>query len=116
MEKFVRVNPEYTGGGIYVFTGELANGNYFMADTSFYDVRVLDADPNLPLEESEEDAWASVEWQEEHLVEDLEPKRAKAFFIAMLKWVMNHEPSGNYLVGDMDYFLDDVKSLKGNWR
>lgn len=118
---FISVEPEYTGGGIYVFTGELDNGNYFMAETSFYDVRILNENPSIPPEMSDdevwdkygisrdEDAWPSVEWQEEHLVEDLDPKRAKAFFMSMLEWVKENHPSGNYLSSDMDGFIDDLE-------
>lgn len=121
--KFVSVDPEYTGGGIYVFTGELTDGNFFMADTSFYDVRIVDADPSIPADMSDdevwekygitrdEDAWASVEWQEEHLVEDLIPDKAVAFFKEMLKWVKKNKPNGNYCEQDMDFFREDLESI-----
>lgn len=117
-EKFISVEPCYTGGGIYVFTGHLADGNYFMASTGFYDVRILNADPNVPIEMSDneafekygvtrdEDAWASVEWQEEHLVKDLCEKDALNFFGEMLKWIRSNNPSGNYLMSDMDDLIE----------
>lgn len=118
--RFVSVEPEYTGGGIYVFTGELTDGNYFMADTANYDVRVLNADPNEPtgmdalgITERNID---SVEWQEEHLVKDLTPDEAVVFFKEMLKWVEDNDPSGNYLGSDMDYFKEELETLKGDWR
>lgn len=118
--RFVSVEPEYTGGGIYVFTGELTDGNYFMADTANYDVRVLNADPNEPtgmdalgITERNID---SVEWQEEHLVRDLTPDEAVAFFKEMLKWVEDNDPSGNYLGSDMDYFKEELETLHGDWR
>lgn len=119
-EKFVSVEPEYTGGGIYLFTGRLADGNYFMADTANYDVRVLTEDPNEPtgmdalgITERNID---SVEWQEEHLVKDLNPDEAVAFFKEMLKWVEDNDPSGNYLGSDMDYFKEELETLHGDWR
>lgn len=127
-EKFISVNPEYTGGGIYVFTGELADGNFFMADTANYDVRIVNANPVIPADMSDEevwekygisrdeDAWASVEWQEEHLVEDLVPDEAVKFLKGMLKWVEDNDPSGNYLGADMDYFKEELETLHGNWR
>lgn len=126
MARFTNIETDYTGGGIYVFTGKLDNGNYFLADTSFYDVRILDADPSIPVDmpadealstygiTSDEDAWASVDWQEEHLVEDLAPERAKAFMIELLKWIKAHGPNGACI--DADYFIEDLKSLRGNWR
>lgn len=118
--RFVSVEPEYTGGGIYLFTGRLADGNFFMADTANYDVRVLTEDPNEPtgmdalgITERNID---SVEWQEEHLVKDLTPDEAVEFFKEMLKWVEDNNPSGNYLGSDMDYFKEELKTLHGDWR
>lgn len=118
--RFVSVEPEYTGGGIYLFTGRLADGNFFMADTANYDVRVLTEDPNEPtgmdalgITERNID---SVEWQEEHLVKDLTPDEAVAFFKAMLDWVAENDPSGNYLGADMDYFRNELDNLHGDWK
>lgn len=119
-EKFVSVQPDYTGGGIYLFTGRLADGNYFMADTANYDVRILTEDPNEP---TGMDALAipernidSVEWQEEHLVRDLTPDEAVAFFKEMLKWVEDNKPFGNYINPDMDLIKEELETLKGDWR
>ena len=118
--RFVSVEPEYTGGGIYLFTGKLTDGNFFMADTANYDVRVLTEDPNEPtgmdalgITERNID---SVEWQEEHLVKDLTPDEAVEFFKEMLKWVEDNDPSGNYLGADMEYFMNELDNLHGDWR
>ena len=118
--EFKSVEPNYTGGNIYVFSG-MVDDHYFMADTAFYDVRLLNADPNeltgeefLGIPERNMD---SVEWQEDHLVKDLAPREAVKFFKQMLKWVKTNRPSGNYCLSDMDYYEDDIKTLKGdNWR
>lgn len=115
--KFKSVEPNYTGGNIYVFTGKV-DDNYFMADTANYDVRLLNADPsdNTDEERFGFPEWECDVWQEEHLVRDLEPTEAKEFFIKMLSWVKKHQPDGNYLVSDMDYYLAEVRSLEGDWR
>lgn len=116
--KFKSVNPEYTGGNIYVFTGEV-DDVYFMADTSFYDVRLLDANP---LEHEDEERfgfpeWQCADWQEEHLVRDLEPHEAVEFLKEMLAWVIENKPSGNYAMDDMEWFAADVATLEGDdWR
>ena len=127
-EKFVSVDPEYTGGGIYVFTGKLVDGNYFMADTACYDVRIVDTNPTVPDDMSDdealekygitrdEDAWASSEWQEAHLVKDLTPDEAVTFFKDMLKWVKANQPDGNYINPDMELIMEELDTLKGNWR
>lgn len=121
--KFVSVTPDYTGGGIYVFTGKLSNGNYFMADTGFYDVRILDDDPDaetgevmyLDIMERNID---SVEWQEAHLVKDLKEDECVEFFLQMFKWVEANKPEGNYSMGEFKYYIDELKGLRGkkNWR
>ena len=116
--KFKSVEPEYTGGGIYVFTGAV-DDNYFMADTSFYDVRLLDANPkdNVNEERFGFPEWECADWQEEHLVKDLVPHEAVEFFKEMLRWVQENEPDGNYLMSDMDYFAEEVATLHGDdWR
>ena len=117
--KFKSVEPNYTGGNIYVFTGEVDN-NFFMADTSWYDVRLLNGDPNEPTDEvflgMPMRNMDSVEWQEEHLVKDLNPDEKIDFFKAMLKWVKENEPDGNYLMSDMDWFADDLKLFSGEYR
>ena len=103
MDRFVSVTPNYTGGGIYVFDGRLEDGNFFMADSPYYDVRIVDADP---LEEPYESDFP--EWQEEHLVGDLEADDALDFMAEMLKWVMANKPDGNYLMGDMENIAEDL--------
>lgn len=118
---FISVEPCYTGGGIYVFTGQLADGDFFTADTSFFDVRVLNANPDEPTSIGEDGTvWErridSVEWQEEHLVKDLTPAEAVAFFRQMLKWVKENEPNGNYNMGDMEDITAELDTLKGDWR
>ena len=114
-ERFIRVEPCYSGGGIYVFIGELANGAYFEADDCNYDVRLLNG--NVFEADWDTELW-DVDWQESHLVADLTEAEALGFFEKMLKWVIKHEPEGNYQVSDMKASLAEIKSLKGTkgWR
>lgn len=115
------VTAEYTGGGIYIFEGKLTDDNCFIAETSCFDVRVMSGDffndaVELTADELwekyewclDEDAFPSVKWQEEHLVEDLRPSDALKFIKAVLEWVKENKPNGNYNMGDMDYFLAEV--------
>ena len=107
------VEPNYTGGNIYVYTGELNDGTYFMAsddwtDTqnNFYNVLIVNEDPNS--EENEEDSWFE-DWQQSHLVKSLEAEEAANFFKDMLTWVIKNKPDGNYQVADIEDILDDIK-------
>lgn len=95
------VEPEYTGGNIYIFVGKLTNGNYFVADGDMFDVRIVDAPWDW--EESQ-----FPDWQESHLVEDLSAADALQFCKRMLEWVKTNEPDGNYSMSDMDYIEKDL--------
>lgn len=58
---FKTAHAEYTGGNIWLFHGELTDGNYFLMDDEGA-VMILDEDP-ADFEESLYD-----EWQEEHCI------------------------------------------------
>ena len=114
-DRFINAVPCYTGGGIYLFTGKLADGNYFIAETSNYDVRILTEGPDEPTCIGDDGTvWErnldSVDWQEEHLVEDLTPAEAIEFFREMLKWVEENQPSGNYINPDMELVREDLEN------
>ena len=95
-------NAEYTGGGIYVFVGELTNGRYFMMD-NFMDIRIMNQFPSL----DDEDVWYD-EWQEKHLIEDIEDEEErKEFFKMVLTWIKNHGNDGNYSMVDIEYMLKE---------
>ena len=103
----VSVTPEYTGGGVYVYIGELTNGNYFIAtDQAFagdsFDIRILNKDPN------ENNMLDDVKYQEECLVEDLDEAEAKEFTIYMLNWIIENQPEGNYQIDDIKDMLNAI--------
>lgn len=113
------VKPEYTGGGIYIFTGKLSDGNYFMVDFidgDDYWAIVVDEDP------SDFDVSCYEEWQTDHLVKELFSVDRVAFVKSMLAWVKANKPDGNYSMKDMEYIEEDLdecmdKEAKGiAWR
>lgn len=67
-ERFKAVTPCYSGGGIYIFTGSLANGRYFISSTDMYDIRELDVNPD-DYDFCEEVCMA--EWQDEQYMEQI---------------------------------------------
>lgn len=108
--KIENVTPIYTGGGIYVYIGELSDGNYFIAsDQSFvgdyFDIRIVDENPA----DYEED-FINVTWQEEHLVSDVVGGEAREFTIQLLEWVLENCPEGNYQLGDIEAMLDSIQN------
>ena len=101
VKEFVSVTPIYTGGGIYVYLGELANGNYFMAsDWSIGcvgDIRILDADPR----EAGDDCWYA-EWQEPHFVRDLDGDECFQMWNSMIDFIIENKPEGNYSMSEIE--------------
>ena len=108
--RFKSVTPCYSGGGIYIFTGSLANGRYFISSTDMYDIRELDVNPD-DYDFCEEVCMA--EWQEEHLVRDYEcgSEESREFILDMFEWILEHRPEGDYLETDIMILKDDF--LKG---
>ena len=100
-KQFESVEPCYTGGGIYIFAGKLADGSWFMADGDMFDVTIVDA--AIDWEES-----FYQEWIDEHLVRYLSSAENLAFFKSMLAWVKVNKPDGNYSMAEMDYIEDDL--------
>lgn len=105
------VNPCYTGGGIYVYTGQLVDGTWFLLDDMIswnqlptrdvepiVDGIWLDADPDEDFELA-----AMPEWQEEH-GKYMSQDEAYQVYISALKWVIQNAPENdwtNYAMEDM---------------
>lgn len=99
------VTPEYSGGGIYLFLGELNNGNFFIADTDCYTVRILNIDPRIGEEVFQ------VDYQESHFVKDLDEPDNLLFFLQILKWTLDNFPKGNYTIAEIESHFEKVKKL-----
>lgn len=103
-------NAMYTGGNIYVFTGKFTDGNYFIADSCDGFVRIINDNPDG---ESEFYDWnfCDNDWQEEHLVEDLnDEKEQAAFIVEICNYIIENKPDGNYVESEIEkiksYFYD----------
>ena len=115
------VTPNYTGGGIYVYTGKFKNGNYFIADDTYFgkegntfspfDIRVVDTDPDKVYIDEDGLEYTLLDdmvYQEQHLVEDIEDDNAKELTKEILQWIITNKPEGNYQIGEMQEYLDIV--------
>jgi len=112
MEKIMRiksVTPEYTGGGIYVFLGAFTDGTFFIADSDNYDVRIVNENPEPTFWDDDGTGAAFPEWQNNHLVKDLDIPEKYSFMLKALKWIKKHRPQGNYIVEDIDFHISSVK-------
>lgn len=108
LPKVVAAEASYTGGGIYVFLGELSDGTYFIADYPYFDLRIVNEDPRPTYWDDDADTSAGyVPWQEAHLIKDIPNDTTKKFFKDMFKWILKNDPEGNYNSGDIEDMLDD---------
>lgn len=107
--KVINVSPQYTGGGIYIYWGELSDGTYFMAETPYWDLRIVDEDPRYTYNPEYSDFDADQpRWQEDHLIQDVDSTKTQDFFDDMFTWILKNKPDDdfcNYSLGDMEEAL-----------
>ena len=85
---------EYTGGGIYIYFGELENGLYFRTADEWKSISICNADTRT------EEADYS-EFYDSHQIDELQGENYKEFFNDMISWIKHNEPSGNYDIGEL---------------
>ena len=78
-----RAKAIYTGGGIWLFYGELDDGNYFLTDDNGF-TYFLNADPSN-LDES-----TYYEWQVQHLVREVHYEEREEFCDELLDYIFTH--------------------------
>lgn len=86
---------EYTGGGIYIYYGQLENGLYFRTCDDWESIEICDADT------STEDA-DYYEFYEEHALYSIGGKEYESFFNKMLLWIIHNGANGNYQIDDLE--------------
>lgn len=79
----------YTGGGIYIYYGELENGLYFRTADEWQSISICNADT------STEDA-DYLEFFDEYQVDELMGLDYQRFFNDMISWINDNNPQGNY--------------------
>lgn len=84
----------YTGGGVYVYTGKLTNGNYFLGDSEGSAMFL-----NAPVDSDDCFYW---EWQEAHLVKELDELEAEDFIFQILTEILEHGCTGESNYNDAD--------------
>ena len=98
-------NAEFTGGNIYVYTGQFTDGTWFIAgDLIANNVMVMDADP----EANWEDAWYP-DWQEEHLIRETGEEEGTPLLLAILKNALERLKQGARMAayaGDLEVRIE----------
>lgn len=83
--EFEDIEPIYTGGGIWCFVGELSDSTFFIAEDANDSFRIVNEDPR-----GNEEAWYP-EWQEKHLVLDIDDDKTTPIFIDLYRWLESHK-------------------------
>ena len=107
MRKIINVDVCSSGGGCYLFTGALTNNEFFLASNDFFDVRIINRNPN---DFDYEKIWMS-DWQEECLIEDLTDfKERKSFFENLFKYFKQNKPS-DYDIYNMSWMKETLENF-----
>lgn len=86
----------YTGGGVYIYYGQLESGLYFRAVDDWDVIWLCDSDT-----EAEEADYS--EFYEAHTVEEITSEdEYTAFWNAMLRHIISNPTGGNYQAADLE--------------
>ena len=87
MENIKSATACYTGGGIYIYYGQLESGLFFRAADGFDAIYICDSDTSA----EEADYW---EFYEAHTVAEITNENEyTAFWNAMISHILNRKPS-----------------------
>ena len=75
----------YTGGNIYIYYGELTDGNYFRVGDGDDFIEICNSDTSV-------DEADYMEFYEEHRVETLTDREYVRFWNKMLRWIIENDP------------------------
>lgn len=93
--KIKYATAQYTGGNIYIYYGQLENGNYFRGCDDWEWIEICDTDTSM-------DAADYYEFYEEHRVNTLTDNQYETFWNEMLLWIIHNAPKGNYSVDELE--------------
>ena len=93
----IKANAFYTGGGFYLYTGEILKGKYFLTDNEDDYTMISDADPEEYLEECFYE-----EWFNKHRIGELIGGDHKANLLEAFDWILKNNPKGNYSFDDIE--------------
>ena len=94
--ELMNANACYSGGGIYIYYGQLVDGRYFFADDFDPSITILDVDP---IKAEEWDA----EFFEEHQVDCIYDENSNQLMQKILRYIMDNEPDGNYAMSEINF-------------
>lgn len=95
--KITFANACYTGGGIYIYYGNLSDGTFFRTWTDGECIEIVDKSADIDNEEADYE-----EFYEEHRIASLVGKEFCEFWNEMLRFIIQEQPNGNYWVSDLE--------------
>ena len=87
--KIKKATAIYTGGGIYIYYGELENDLFFRACDDWDWISICDSDTST----EEADYY---EFYEEHETGSITGEEYKKLWNELLLWIIHNKPKGNY--------------------
>ena len=102
MENIKRATAIYSGGGIYLYYGELEDGNWLMGDDGNECFVIVNTSPLANDETFEESGY--LEWQEEHLVEWIHRRKFKEVLKSLVDVISKGktiEECDNFLLSEL---------------
>lgn len=93
--QIVNAIADYTGGNIYIYYGQLSDGNWFRATDGEEFIEICDSDTSV-------DDANYYEFYEEHSIETLIGNEYESFWNEMLQWIIHNAPEGNYQADDLE--------------
>lgn len=92
----------YTGGGIYIYWGQLESGHHFRAADDWEMIWICDADTSI---DNEDANWP--EFYDEHTLEELHGDEFVTFWNTMLRHIIDSNERGNYCTTELSVRLLD---------
>ena len=93
--QIVNATADYTGGNIYIYYGQLSDGNWFRATDGEEFIEICDSDTSV-------DAANYCEFYKEHSIETLIGDEYESFWNEMLLWIIHNAPEGNYIPDELE--------------
>ena len=100
---------DYSGGGIYIYTGKLSDGNYFTTTSDWDSTLIVDSNPDVE-EAGYED------WQRDHLVKELTGNDHKTFMNQFYNKIISDSPEGNYQIEDLKHLKNKLNESEETVR
>ena len=102
-ENIIKATAIYSGGNIYLYYAELNDGNWILGDGDFF--TVVNTNP-LKDEDTFDDS-CFYEWQQEHLVKEIEESEITSVLLAIIEVILE----GNTIPGWNNFATSELETI-----